>query len=115
MELKDFIKETISQIAESVNELNELMPEKLMVNPETTMGIGKIPNVETHDGYYRNVINVDFDLVLTEENEAGTHGKIGVFASVLSVGGATDEGTKNKAENRIRFSLPVVMPSRKTK
>ena len=42
MELKDFIKETISQIAESVNELNELMPEKLIVNPETSMGIGKI-------------------------------------------------------------------------
>ena len=39
MELKDFIKETISQIAESVNELNELMTKKLIVNPETIMGI----------------------------------------------------------------------------
>lgn len=115
MELKDFIKETISQIAESVNELNELMPEKLIVNPETTMGIGKLPNVETSDGYYRNIINVDFDLVLTEENEAGSHGKIGVFASVLSVGGSTEEGSKNKAENKIKFSLPVVMPSKKAR
>lgn len=31
MELKDFIKETISQIAESVNELNELMTSKLLL------------------------------------------------------------------------------------
>lgn len=110
MELKDFIKSTVLQIAQSVEELNQEMPEKLIVNPATTRGTGKNPHVEMQ-GYLHNVMEIEFDLTLTAENTAGSQGKIGVMAAVLNAGGSTEEGKANKLENKINFTLPVVLPS----
>lgn len=83
MELKDFIKNTISQLAQSVEELNNEMPGKLIVNPVSRMSVGKNPHIDIK-GYRYNVLEIDFDLTLTAESSAGSQGKIGVMAAVAS-------------------------------
>lgn len=110
MELKDFIKSTVLQIAQSVEELNKEMPGKLIVNPVSALGAGKNPHIEIQ-GYMYNIMEIGFDLTLTAENTAGSQGKIGVMAAVLNAGGSTEEGKSNKLENRISFTLPVVLPA----
>ncbi len=111
MELKDFIKNTISQLAQSVEELNNEMPGKLIVNPVSRMSVGKNPHIDIK-GYRYNVLEIDFDLTLTAESSAGSQGKIGVMAAVLNAGGSMEEEKLDKAENRIRFTLPVVLPAK---
>lgn len=49
MELKDFIKKTVLQLAQSVDELNNEMPGKLIVNPATVSGAGKNPMLRYKD------------------------------------------------------------------
>ena len=110
MELKDFIKKTVLQLAQSVDELNNEMPGKLIVNPATVSGAGKNPHVEIQ-GYMHNVMEINFDLTLIAENTAGSQGKIWVMAAVLNAGGSCEEGKTNKSENKIRFTLPVVLPA----
>lgn len=110
MELKDFIKSTILQLAQSVEELNNEMPSKLIVNPVSRTSVGKNPHINIKGNHY-NVLEIDFDLTLTAESSAGSQGKIGVMAAVLNAGGSAEEEKTDKAENRIRFTLPVVLPA----
>ena len=70
MDLKEFVKETLVQIADGLNEGNEYIKEK-------------------HDGYiFKNMMNVKFDVAVTtsEEDKTGVGGKLSV-ANLISIGG----------------------------
>ena len=69
MELKEFIKSTIKQIAESVDELNqEFEGKQTFVNPTNIFGLKENPRV-THGFSDYNVTNIDFDLSVDVENK----------------------------------------------
>lgn len=113
MELKEFIKSTIKQIAESVDELNqEFEGKQTFVNPTNIKGIGEKPYVPFAFTDY-NVTNIDFDLSVDVENKEGTTGKVGVLASVIGVGVSSTEGRVQHSESKVRFTIPVVLPSKK--
>ena len=113
MELKEFIKSTIKQIAESVDELNqEFEGKQTFVNPTNIKGIGDKPYVPFAFTDY-NVTNIDFDLSVDVENKEGTTGKVGVLASVIGVGVSSTEGRVQHSESKVRFTIPVILPSKK--
>ena len=113
MELKEFIKSTIKQIAESVDELNqEFDGKQTFVNPTNIKGIGEKPYVPFAFTDY-NVTNIDFDLSVDVENKEGTTGKVGVLASVIGVGVSSTEGRVQHSESKVRFTIPVILPSKK--
>ena len=113
MELKEFIKSTIKQIAESVDELNqEFDGKQTFVNPTNIKGIGEKPYVPFAFTNY-NVTNIDFDLSVDVENKEGTTGKVGVLASVIGVGVSSTEGRVQHSESKVRFTIPVILPSKK--
>ena len=113
MELKEFIKSTIKQIAESVDELNqEFEGKQTFVNPTNIKGIGEKPYVPFAFTNY-NVTNIDFDLSVDVENKEGTTGKVGVLASVIGVGVSSTEGRVQHSESKVRFTIPVILPSKK--
>lgn len=113
MELKEFIKSTISQIAESVDELNEEFEgKKVVVNPTSPNGIRNIPNISTHYGSY-NITNVDFDLSVSVESKEDSAGKVGVVASIVGLGVSSSEGHVQHSESKVRFTIPVMLPSKK--
>lgn len=120
MDLKDFVKESIVQIAKGIEEANvELAESEAMVNP---MYI--IANSESAQSYARTkprnqddvnpdakvVEKVQFDVAVVVES--GEQGTAGAKLSIASIGIGT-EGKKersNKSESRIQFSIPVVYP-----
>lgn len=109
MDLKELIKETISQIVSVAKELNE-------------SGDASIENAITHDikNYgnggakeYTNVepINVEFDVAITVTDSEGAKGGAGIkVASIMNLGGGVESKTENQIISRVKFSLPLVLP-----
>lgn len=112
MELKTFIKQTITDIKDAIQELNEEMKEEdAVVNP-TNVCDSKHSYLE---GSYRNVTDISFDLSLTATEENGKEGKLGVMSNIINLGGTAKSGTTNENINRIQFTIPVCFPSRTLK
>lgn len=113
MELKEFIKDTISQIVDAVDELNEeYKDKKIVVNPYSWFSIRDVTQVRSGDKFY-NLTNIDFDLDVVVENLENSKGNVGVLAGILKAGGSMEEGKNNKASNKVHFTIPVMLPSRK--
>lgn len=121
MDLKEFVKETIVQISNGIEEANsELKESEAMVNPiyvqlnsNDAQGYGRTkerdPDCENPDS---NLLQkVDFDVAVSVE--AGKQGSAGAKLSIASIGIGAEGKTEssNKSESRIKFSLPVVFPS----
>lgn len=92
MELKEFISETLKQIADGIKEGHEYI-----VKAELGHGISD-----------RRAITVAFDLALSvTESDRGTLGaKVGV-AQIFSAGGDKENSRTSSSENRIKFELIV--------
>lgn len=104
MELKEFIKGTVSSIANAVTELNEEMKDTgLKVNPER----GGHFDGTVYDNDNHVIHNIKFDLQITaaEKSEAGGGIKINVLKAGIS------SATNDQTVSTIHFSLDVVLPS----
>ena len=104
MELKDFIKTTVSDIAGAVTELNaELGCTGLQVNPLQDNHVGGTRY--NCDG--QQIQDIEFNLQITaiEKSEAGGGLKINVLKADMS------KGSSDQTVSSIRFSLSVVLPS----
>lgn len=113
MELKEFIKEAVSQIADAVTELNEGTTEfKLIANPIRTSSGDSSDLIILDDGC-RKITNIDFNLSLTTSENKGSDAKIGVFASVVGIGASSNENAQNESVSKINFTLPVLLPSKR--
>jgi len=109
MELKDFIKETITQIVEGVVEAQEQINKHgAEINPK------KVQFREAGQNNYYNSGKpqaVEFDIGLTSIKKTGSSEGIGVFLGSVSLGKKNEEGDEHTAISRIKFSLPLVLPS----
>ena len=107
MELKEFIKSTITQLSEAVYELNDELKDKgVVVNPCSVAN----SSFDTLDFGGVIVSSVDFDLQVNTSEVKENSGKIGILASVVGIGASTKEGSNGNEASRIRFKLPVVLP-----
>lgn len=113
MELKDFVKETLVQIASGVNESIAAVRESGgYVNPAAKIDISK------SDGSHfsslstgQNVFLIDFDVAVTVEEETGTNAEAKLkVASILSLGAGGKSANKASATNRISFKIPLGLP-----
>ena len=105
MELKEFIKSTITQLSEAVYELNDELKDKgVVVNPCSVAN----SSFDTLD-FGGGIIVSSVDFVNTSEVKENS-GKIGILASVVGIGASTKEGSNGNEASRIRFKLPVVLP-----
>lgn len=113
MELKDFIKGTITAITESVQELNnELSDSGVVVNPNWARfeeNISKM--IYNPNGKDRCIIQeIEFNLSITEATSANTGG--GIKIAVIS--GGINNSDKIENFNTVKFSIPIVLPSPKS-
>ena len=114
MDLKDFIKNTLVQIADGVSEAEkELESRNASVNP-----IGGYFDQKQLGGRTWNFKNgvteiVDFDVALTSSEKEGSSAGIGVLLGSINLGakGASEETITSVT--RIKFSIPLLLPAGK--
>jgi hypothetical protein len=118
MELKDFIRESLVQISQGIEEANEgLSDSSALVNPNNVyVNAGDRQNygrLDESKSYNRIVEVVEFDVAVTagDENEAG--GKFGIKVGAIELGANGKQAESNKSESRIKFKVPMVFPSAK--
>ncbi|MDE3240925.1 MAG: hypothetical protein KGN33_18365 [Paracoccaceae bacterium] len=108
MELKEFIEETISAIADATMDLQAKYAEDgVVVNPPTD-GRGNEAFEEGGASYtYRRVQNVAFDVALTvsSEKKGQAGGRIKILAAEVGANGSANASSEQVS--RVQFSVPV--------
>lgn len=115
MDLKDFIKNTISSISEAIEESQEELKNKgIIVNPEKTE-TGKTGAKLLRSDGWRYVQNLDFDILVGVDDKKGTSGKGQLMvAGILSIGGGVNDENKSVNQNRLKFTIPVAFSTVET-
>jgi len=111
MELKDFIKGSITSIVESIGELNEELKDKgviiapgdgdILINGNP---VNPVYTTKPKEGRRELIYNIDFNLSVTESKSY----KAGGDAKIYVIGGGLSKKTGIESLNNIKFSIPVV-------
>lgn len=113
MELKEFIRETLAQIAAGVEaSQTEVRDAGGFVNPAHRTG--KQEHDKSHFGSLtsgQNIFLVDFDVSVTVLEATETKGKAKLnVAGLLNLGTGGQSNASSTATNRITFKVPLAMP-----
>jgi hypothetical protein len=54
---------------------------------------------------------VDFDISVSTKEDGQVSGRAGVFVFVLKFGVEGKEGSENLISNRLKFSVPIMLPT----
>ncbi len=117
MELKDFIKKTLLDIAGAIKETNENNDTNIIVNPKEVSGSAK----ESQQAYssdehgetvdVRPIQKIRFDIAVTTggsvQGEAGT----GINVAGIKLGGSGKATDKHENVSHIQFEIPIALPN----
>ncbi|WP_185260314.1 hypothetical protein [Elizabethkingia anophelis] len=112
MELKEFIKEVLANIAEGVNDSKSIY-EGLggEVAPKLKNPTGKNDGqMEAKYDHYKHISTVEFEVNLSNEEVNGRSSGIGVMLGNVSLGGKRDNKNSEGMNTRIKFSVPIILP-----
>ena len=101
MELKEFIKETLNDIIDGVREAQQGSSKDVAINPR----IKKVSD------FTREIQYVEFDIAISELNEDGASGRIGVGVPIIGANGSVSSGKQTEEATRIRFKVGVKFPT----
>lgn len=120
MNLKDFIKESIVEISEAINEANEELSGKgAIVNParvhvygdKESSVYGYVLDPDENESLRRPVHLLNFDVAVTASETEGTKGGASIKVAGFGLGVNGKEETNNSINSRITFNLPVSLPT----
>lgn len=123
MDLKDFIANSLTQIAEGILQASEALadtdaevnPTRLETYSSDAQGYGRTltPDDGRKISQTRLVERVSFDVAVTTEGETkGSAGlKVGIASLGLNAGGGVTD--KTGQASRIQFTIPMVFPSKR--
>lgn len=107
MNVSEFIEDTVSQVLDSVMNLNQKYSDK----DASVARLGSYNYKGTWSDNY--ITEIDFDIALEVSNEKEkNHGARVNVASILNVAGDSVKNAKESATSRVRFSLPIKFPSK---
>jgi len=116
MDLKDFVSETLIQIANGVKQAQEQTEQiGARVNPKLT---GAANNAAQHGflpAEQAPAQIVQFDVALTVKEGSGIKGGIGIFAGAVSLGSSGQSSAENSSVSRVKFCVPLSLPELKQK
>ena len=115
MELKDYISETLVQIAEGVISAKEKLEGKdVIINPNPTFHsdgqfwIGKNQEFGSVERWVQLIeLNISTEIVESTEGNGGA--KVGI--GVLNIGTGIKESGEQKNANSVKFAIPICLPS----
>ncbi|MEZ9654040.1 hypothetical protein AB4277_05055 [Vibrio splendidus] len=120
MNLKDFIKESIVEISEAINEANEELaskgaivnPARVHVNDSKESPIyGYALDPDENKSFRRPVHLLNFDIAVTASESEGKKGGTSIKVAGFGLGIDGKEETNNSINSRITFNLPVSLPT----
>lgn len=116
MELKEFIKESLSQIIDAVVETQEKYKgTNVVICPDDIQG--KDNNLYITDekkyAFYHpqtKVQNIDMDIAISVTEKEGNKSGLGI-AKIINAGISSENAQQNESISKIKFSIPVVLPT----
>ncbi|KAA6323019.1 hypothetical protein EZS27_027505 [termite gut metagenome] len=103
MELKEFVKETLIQIVDGVQEAQRgIKGLNSVINPKILIERGS-----RGEKYDSKTYTVDFEVVLTRGDAEGNNIGIGVLFGAITIGGKTKAATEKVSATSVRFSVPI--------
>lgn len=114
--LKDFVRETLVQIAEGVGEAKENLKatgfEFLHLFLQSAPGS---PTLGLADAASRRsyVFHIDFDIAVTTEDTSSAEGGAGFNISIVRAGGDLASSSSTTNASRVKFTVPIVYPASK--
>ncbi|MCF8468015.1 MAG: hypothetical protein K9G33_11475 [Sneathiella sp.] len=110
MDLKEFIIETISAIADATNELQtSYESEGVIVNPPTSHDGASVFEIDSQVYTFRHVKDVNFDVALTVGSSIDAEGKAGLKVFSAEIGGSTGASKAKEQVSRVQFSIPIAL------
>lgn len=114
MQLKQFISETLIQIADGVSEAKPHFEELGgTVNPrEFDEVTGEVISAKYRSGRnnIRLLCNVQFEVALTSDNSTEGKAGIGVFWGEIGIGAKNAESARDVSFNKVKFNVPIQLP-----
>lgn len=109
MELKDFIKQTLTEITNGVKEAQEEIKDSgAYINPG---GFHRGENLDLeYANQFRHVQKVKMSVAVNAVENSEIKGKAGII-SVLSLGVSGKVSDVNTVTNRIEFEIPISLPT----
>jgi hypothetical protein len=117
MELQEFIKESLVQIATGITDANkELTLIGGCVNPSglrpSVEGVNAYGSMNKENRYKSAVVEVvRFDVAVVAGTESGAEGGLRVGCANLGVGGELNQTNSETSESRLTFKIPMVYPT----
>jgi hypothetical protein len=116
MNLKEFLTPTIVEIMEGLQEAQEQVGGKGMVNPPSVQSskgrslvLREGDESSRFDG--RHVHMVEFDVAVTAASGAESKAGAGLLVAAIGLGVQAQKSQENTAISRIRFEVPVAYPA----
>lgn len=116
MDIKEFIKETLTQIVEGISDANkEIQGKGAYIVSSTLKDANGIPVRETYSDDINNQrhiireISSDVSIAVSDTTQSGAKGGLQVFSFMHADGGVENSASSNSM-HRIKFSLPLAMP-----
>lgn len=113
MELKDFISETLTQIAIGVVDAREKIA-KLNANARVNPYLDPMTDLLTNQGILLAggdaVQMVAFEVSVTTRDASTTRGGVGIFVVPLALGSSGQSNNEQTGSSKISFHVPLVLP-----
>lgn len=116
MELKEFIKESLSQIIDAIKETQEKYKDTNVVicpdNIQEVKGGLYILDENEYDNYSSRskVQNIDMDIAISVTEKEGNKSGLGI-AKIINAGISSENTQQNESISKIKFSIPIVFPT----
>lgn len=110
MDLKDFIKETISSISEATAELQvSLGSLGVILNPPVDAEDGNVYRAGSKHTYSR-IQTIEFDVAVTASADTSGGAKGGLKVLSFEFGAEGTHSRQSEQVSRVKFGIPLVLP-----
>ena len=117
MELSEFVSDIIQDIAQAVESAQGKYTQENQRSLPPVVCPSEIDRDKEHcidHGIRRYVTYVDFDVSMVVSDNDSKEGSAGIKAHILSLHGGLGHEERSELVQRVRFRIPVVLPSIKT-
>lgn len=114
MDIKDFIKESLLQIADGITEANKALEAKGAFIPTTGVageGLWCTLVEDKKNPHTRLAMRVDFDLAVTVTQSDNLKAGGGIsIASLVNAGATSENSSQSESVSRIKYTIPLELP-----